>query len=292
MSARSLRQRPSPEAPARQARWDVRIVLTGLPLQACSVLLRRGRQRVLVDTGFTQHDTLLLEGLAQAGVEPAQITAIINTHYHLDHCGGNLLFPHAPVYGSRRDFDWALSIYESVCGGETRRDVFRQFYPEATDEEFDRMDEARLLQLIRWMWDPAVLGPRERYRWIEDSPWPFPGLRLVPTPGHTPAHFSLAVTGRDGDYMVLGDARAFAGAGPAGPGSDMPAYNHAQYQASLARIERFSGILIPGHDDPFSQNGEEPEIARAASAAWDGRNGSHGRAPAIAGSSSERENEF
>ncbi|MGH9479246.1 MAG: MBL fold metallo-hydrolase, partial [Terriglobales bacterium] len=243
-------------------RWKVRILVPGLPLQSCSVLLTGGDgQHVVVDTGFPQHDALLLDGLQRAGLAPEAITGVINTHYHLDHFGGNFLFPQAWIYGSRLDYEWAVGIYESVSGGETRREVFRTFYPEATDEEFDRMDEARVLQLLKWMWDPASLGSLDRYRWWEERELGLAGLRIVPTPGHTPGHLSLAVEGEEGPYLILGDARAFADEGTVG--YDMPPHCHTEFQRSRERIDRFRGILIPGHDEPFSQSGERARPAQA-----------------------------
>ncbi len=238
-----------------RARWQVRVVVPGLPLQSCSVLLSgSGGEQILVDTGFPQHDALLLEGLQRAGLRADDITGVINTHYHLDHFGGNFLFPRAWVYGSQRDCDWAVSIYESVSGGETRREVFRTFYPEATDAEFDRMDEARVLQLLKWMWDPATLGDLARYRWWEREELGLPGLRVVPTPGHTPGHLALAVEGIEGPYLIVGDARPFAEETAAG--YDMPPHCHARFLESRKIIDGFEGILIPGHDDPFSQTRE------------------------------------
>ncbi len=251
------RRRGAAPAAARRGRWNLRILMPGLPLQACSVLITRGREHIVIDTGFPQHDSLLLDGLAAASITPDEVGAVINTHYHLDHCGGNFLFPRAQFYGSRNDYDWAVNIYNSVCSGETRREVFRQFYPEAGDDEFDRMDQARLLQLLRWMWDPAVLGPRERYRWLEEHALPFSGLRVIPTPGHTPGHISLVVEGRDGDYLIAGDARPFAE--DTANQQDMPPWKQRLAARSRDRILRFEGVVIPGHDDPFSQTGEAAE---------------------------------
>jgi len=234
-------------------RWKVQVLVPGLPLQSCSVLLTGPKsEHVVVDTGFPQHDSILLEGLKRAGVAAEEVAGVINTHFHLDHCGSNFLFPRAWVYGSKVDFDWAMRIYDSVCGGETRREVFRTFYPEATEEEFDRMDDARVLQLLQWMWDPASLGAMERYRWHEQQELGLPGLRAIATPGHTPGHLSVEVDGIEGPYLIVGDARPFGDDGAAG--YDMPPHNHAEFQRSREWIDRFEGILIPGHDAPFSQS--------------------------------------
>jgi glyoxylase-like metal-dependent hydrolase (beta-lactamase superfamily II) len=242
--------------------WDVRVLVPGLPLQATSVLLQHGRERIVVDTGFPTHDSVIEDALQTAGLTPAQITGVINTHFHLDHIGCNLLFKNAWVYGSRRDYEWALQIYESVCGGETRRTVFRRFYPDVTDEDFDLMDEARVLQFIQWMWDPAILGDLDRYRWIEDRELELEGLAIVPTPGHTPGHISLEVQGSDGLYLIAGDARPFA---TDASGPDMPPHNHREFQRSQQLISQFDGVVIPGHDSPFPQaapaaDAESPEL--------------------------------
>ena len=119
------------------------------------------------------------------------------------------------------------------------------------------MEEARVHQLVRWVWDPATLGDLGRYRWREETSWAIPGIEILPTPGHTPGHISVAVDGDDGRYLILGDARAFADEEAAG--YDMPAFNSADYRRSRETIARFDGILIPGHDDPFSQSPAESE---------------------------------
>ncbi|MGH3185375.1 MAG: hypothetical protein ACRDOE_26205, partial [Streptosporangiaceae bacterium] len=55
--------------------------------------------------------------------------------------------------------------------------------------------------------------------------------------------------------LIVGDARAFAAEGAVG--YDMPPHNHAEFLRSRRRIDRFEGILIPGHDEPFTQTREE-----------------------------------
>ena len=65
-----------------------------------SLLIRGGRQTVLVDTGIGnkfddrvrkvyEPEARLLGNLAAAGVAPDSIDIVINTHLHFDHCGWN-----------------------------------------------------------------------------------------------------------------------------------------------------------------------------------------------------------
>ena len=50
-------------------------------------LVKTGEQYVLIDTGYEEDGKLFLAGLKKAGVELSQISHIILTHHHDDHCG-------------------------------------------------------------------------------------------------------------------------------------------------------------------------------------------------------------
>lgn len=65
-----------------------------------TVVVRTGRQTVVIETGIgnkqsakmrgiLQNQELLPESLAAAGVDPAKVDVVINTHLHFDHCGWN-----------------------------------------------------------------------------------------------------------------------------------------------------------------------------------------------------------
>ncbi len=89
-----------------------------IPLGLNSLLIRTGRHNVLVETGIGNkipdkirkiysHEPKLLDSLAAAGVKPADIDVVINTHLHFDHCGWNTVrqgelvvptFPNARYY--------------------------------------------------------------------------------------------------------------------------------------------------------------------------------------------------
>ena len=112
--------------------------------------------RVLVDTGMTQlhpavddMDPRLIPLSEQADFDLAGIDIVVNTHLHFDHCGGNHLFTGKPIYVQRRELDDARS-----------KDDYT---------------------IREWVDAPGV-----RYVPVDGALELLPGLRLVPTPGHTP----------------------------------------------------------------------------------------------------------
>jgi N-acyl homoserine lactone hydrolase len=60
-------------------------------------LIVSGRRKILVDTGLKSEGGIIIEALAQKGLEPADIDTLINTHSHIDHIGNNHLFPSATL---------------------------------------------------------------------------------------------------------------------------------------------------------------------------------------------------
>jgi glyoxylase-like metal-dependent hydrolase (beta-lactamase superfamily II) len=93
-----------------------------------SLLIRTGRQTVLVETGmgnklsdrmvkFYGQPAQLLANLAAGGVSPEDIDIVINTHLHFDHCGWNTVrdktgkivptFPRAKYYAPEGEWQYA-----------------------------------------------------------------------------------------------------------------------------------------------------------------------------------------
>jgi glyoxylase-like metal-dependent hydrolase (beta-lactamase superfamily II) len=99
-------------------------------LETNCVLVRAGEEVVLIDTGngsklsAKERDIFdlpegnpLLENLAAAGVRPEEVTVVLLTHLHLDHCGGAThlegdlavpSFPHARFVVQRQEWEDAL----------------------------------------------------------------------------------------------------------------------------------------------------------------------------------------
>src|SRR6185436_17191080 len=111
--------------------------------------------RVLVDTGMTQMhpavadmDPRLTPLSEQADFDLAANDAVINTHLHFDHCGGNHLFTGRPIYVQRQELDDARS-----------------------EDDYT---------IPEWVDRPGV-----RYVPVDGELELLPGLRLIPAPGHT-----------------------------------------------------------------------------------------------------------
>ncbi|MFO7574880.1 MAG: MBL fold metallo-hydrolase [Bacteroidales bacterium] len=98
-----------------------------------SLLIDTGSRVILVDNGYgdklsekyLRHVYLnggdgLLGGLAKAGYRPEDVTDMLLTHLHSDHCGGGvrrgaggsgyeLVFPNADYIVSQRQWEWAIN---------------------------------------------------------------------------------------------------------------------------------------------------------------------------------------
>src|SRR5919197_6565968 len=92
---------------------------------------------------------------------------VINTHLHFDHCGGNRLFAGVPIYVQRAE-----------------REAARE--PDYTIPEWAEFEGAT-------------------YEEVDGEAEILPGIRVVPTPGHTPGHQSVLVDTEDGLVVVAGD---------------------------------------------------------------------------------------
>jgi glyoxylase-like metal-dependent hydrolase (beta-lactamase superfamily II) len=114
--------------------------------------------------------TLLEEGLASLGVRPEDVTLMIDTHLHFDHAGGNTwrdpagevhpTFPRARYVVQAGEYDWATHTNERTAAS---------YFP----HNFEPVRAAGLLDLVH--------GETELR----------PGIRVIPTPGHTPHHQSV-----------------------------------------------------------------------------------------------------
>jgi glyoxylase-like metal-dependent hydrolase (beta-lactamase superfamily II) len=142
-------------------------------------LVRHPAGPLLVDTGIgggnAEIDRLyqpvrrpLADALAEHGVALSDIHLLINTHLHFDHCGGNALLPEVRVLVQAAEYAASLR-------------------PGFTIPEWVHFRGAR-------------------YRQVDGETEIAPGVRLLPTPGHTPGHQSVLIEGGDGLIIIAGQA--------------------------------------------------------------------------------------
>ena len=126
---------------------------------------------VLVDTGMIDSTPELddeWQPVPHPENVPRDVVCVINTHLHFDHCGGNRLFAGVPIHVQRRELADARDRDDYTV----RRWVD---FPEAAYVEHD--GEVDVL----------------------------PGVRLLPTPGHTAGHQSVLVDTPSGPVVLGGD---------------------------------------------------------------------------------------
>jgi glyoxylase-like metal-dependent hydrolase (beta-lactamase superfamily II) len=128
--------------------------------------------------------TMLEDGLAEAGFSPPDITLVINTHLHFDHAGGNtrtqrdgsvkIAFPNAHYIIKRGEYDYAMHPNERTAASYFERN----FVP---------VEAAGLIEFV------------SREKEIVK------GVRVIPTPGHTPFHQSVLIESAGERAFYLGD---------------------------------------------------------------------------------------
>jgi glyoxylase-like metal-dependent hydrolase (beta-lactamase superfamily II) len=183
-----------PEVP--RAELETLLAADGLATDAlvndCNVtVLRKGGRLVVFDAGagpnFLPTTGRLADNLAEAGIDPAEVTDVVFTHAHPDHIWGvtddfdELLFPNADYRISQAEWDFWLSQ-----GALDAMPAERKNFVPGARNRFKAI-EARV----------SFFKPGEEV--IE-------GVEAVGTPGHTPGHTSFMVHGGEAPVLILGDA--------------------------------------------------------------------------------------
>jgi glyoxylase-like metal-dependent hydrolase (beta-lactamase superfamily II) len=117
---------------------------------------------------YRPHRESLDEALKRIGIGLGDIDLVANCHLHFDHCGNNRRFPDTPILAQRVE------------------------HAAAREPDYTMPDVAEF--------------PGARYELSDGETEPFPGVRIVPTPGHSPGHQSLVVETAEGVVVLAGQA--------------------------------------------------------------------------------------
>jgi 4-pyridoxolactonase len=150
-----------------------------------SVLIEHSDGLYLFDSGFDKgtveeflpfelpeqtDEQVVTAQLDKCGFAAADVSAVINSHLHFDHCGGQRQLPDAPTWVGKEELRHCL-----------------------VPEQFERLGYA----------DKVFHSPDSVYRWLEGDEIDFAdGIRLLHTPGHTVGHYSLVLQ-REGRAPML-----------------------------------------------------------------------------------------
>jgi N-acyl homoserine lactone hydrolase len=160
------------------------------------------------------------------GFSTADVRHVVLSHMHTDHAGGLHHFPRSEVHVSRAE----------LAAATGRLGKLRGYLPHRLPEWF----EPRPVDF-----DAGPFGPFATSQTLAD------GVTLVPTPGHTPGHLSVAARTEDRLVLLAGDTsytQALMQAGVA----DGITFDAATERATLRRIQALVRseplVYLPTHD--------------------------------------------
>jgi glyoxylase-like metal-dependent hydrolase (beta-lactamase superfamily II) len=171
--------------------------------------------------------------LRAAGVDPQDVELVILTHLHWDHAGNCDLFPDARVVVQRSELRYAIAP-----GRFFRRSFLA---PESG-------------------WGvPPYLQPN--IETVDGEVELAPGLRVVPSPGHTPGSHSVIADTGHGRFCIAGDAISLYEKIE----RDIPPGFHVDVDAATDTLDRLrakADHFLPGHDYEVFSDGLVTEIGR------------------------------
>lgn len=150
-----------------------------------------GEHKIMVDTGLPNAERATTyhhscdkrdcldspDALRQMGVDPNDIDICLFTHLHWDHCHNMKQFPNARYICTAEEYRWAVNP----------------------------------LPLYYRSYESPVLGIEAPFKgchfeFIEGEATVVPGVRVFPTPGHTPGHQAVEIETAAGNIVLAGDA--------------------------------------------------------------------------------------
>lgn len=191
-------------------------------------LLKSNNMLILVDTGpagpnqamdeiFRQTPEQTVESqLARNGVSLDDITMIINTHLHTDHCSGNSYFKNVDCLVQRKEMEYAKNP----------------------------------LFVHRPAYNISLEGIN--FKLLDGDTEIAPGLQVIHTPGHSPGSQAVVAQTEQGIYIIAGDTvpsyenTMVPDNEPYWPSGIYNDLN--EYYRSLKRIKESGGFILPGHD--------------------------------------------
>jgi glyoxylase-like metal-dependent hydrolase (beta-lactamase superfamily II) len=245
--------------------WERRIPAderNRIPLALRCLLVEAPQALVLIDTGIGNKEdakfrdlygvsnegdpTRLEDAIRHAGFEPSDIDIVLNSHLHFDHAGGNTVlgrdgnlapsFPRARYVVQKGELEFAHSRNERIRAS---------YLP----HNFEPVTDAGLWALVE--------GEAEVTE----------GVRVVPTPGHTPHHHSILLESDGSTACYLADVCPTSAHLPLPwiMGYDLePLVTLESKRGLWSRALAEEWLLVFEHDPEIAWGRLDPEVKRPA----------------------------
>jgi N-acyl homoserine lactone hydrolase len=194
-----------------------------------------GEGSAFVDRAYRPQRRDLANELRKRGLEIGDVVTVVNGHLHMDNVGGNALFPGVPIVVQEAEWEAAHA------GGETYRE--------------DRVD----FDVCQWI---DFAGAT--YQIVNGECEILPGIRVVPTPGHTTGHQAVVIDTDAGPAIVAGqvpyDAAEWSWIraerslvdGPAGSAANIVVGDAETYLASVRGLVELAPRCMHFTHDPHA----------------------------------------
>jgi len=224
-----------------------RIPLEAFPkFWAYAYLVQNGNDRILIDCGSgteSSHKNLL-EGLAQAGLQPSDLTHVLITHAHIDHFGGlTKLKPLTNAKIGCHELDLqTVAHHEARLALISRR--LASFLAETGLAEETRDQLLTIYRFTKAIYQSIPVD----FTYEETK---VVGFEFIHLPGHCPGHVALRLD----DVIFCGDMVVEGVTPHLSPESINPYSGLDHYLASLNRLQQWADdarLILNGHDDAIT----------------------------------------
>jgi glyoxylase-like metal-dependent hydrolase (beta-lactamase superfamily II) len=184
------------------------------------VYLIKGKENILIDTGFPWQGNAILKELEKLGIKLHGIKHILLTHYDIDHIGNAVMLQNltkAQLWASKEEIPY--------INGSLDRPGFKKYLP-----------------YIFRVNKPKNIKPYRENRNIND-------IKIISTPGHTPGHVCLLYK----DVFFVGDLFENKN-GTLRPYPKSWNWNQSLMMKSIDKISKLSYKWIcPAHGSPIKK---------------------------------------
>jgi len=167
--------------------------------------------------------------LASAGYDPSDVSIVVNTHLHWDHCSNNDMFTAARFVVQRREVEYA----------DDPLPIHRRGYEKIPGVT------------------PPWISTRHRIEQVDGDQEIAEGVRVVSLPGHTPGSQGVLVDTAQGPFLIAGDTvDLHANWDGTDSLAHVPSSIYSDifaYYESFEKIESLGCTVIPSHDPKVLQ---------------------------------------